>query len=209
MQSTRPLVRPLVRLLVGLFCLGSANLAMAQPSAKQQLAEENKQIAARYNADRKLCAEESESAARLQCLRDAKTERDKAMKIAKDKHKSGATAVADGKNACPDCGKVTAVSVKKQKGEAGAVGLIAGGVAGALLGNQVGSGSGKDAATIAGAAGGAIIGNQIEKKVNTVQVWEVVVRFGNGNNSTFTFKQDPGFAVGDVVAPSGTSIVKR
>lgn len=201
--------RLLVSQFISLFLLGVASLAMAQPTSKQQFAEESKQIATRYAADKKLCSEEADSASRLQCLRDAKTERDKAVQIAKDKYKASTTAHADSKGTCQDCGKVTAVNVKEQKGESGAVGMIAGGVAGALLGNQVGAGRGKDVATIAGAAGGAYVGNQIEKKVNSVKVWEVVVHFNDGTHSTFTFKQNPGFAVGDVVAHSGNSIVKH
>jgi outer membrane lipoprotein SlyB len=197
------------RLFISLLLLGSTSLAMAQPTPKQQYAEDSKQIATRYTADKKLCSEESDSAARLQCLRDAKTEHDKAVQIAKDKYKAAGATHADTHAICHDCGKVTAVHIKEQKGDSGAVGLIAGGVAGALLGHQVGGGRGKDVATIAGAAGGAYVGNQIEKKVNTTKVWEVVVHNDNGTNSTFTFKQDPGFAVGDVVAHSGDSIVKH
>ena len=41
---------------------------------------------------------------------------------------------------CPDCGQVTAVTVADKPGDSNAVGLIAGGVAGAVLGHQVGGG---------------------------------------------------------------------
>ena len=179
-------------------------------SAKQQYAEDAKRISARYTEDKKLCSEESESAARMQCLRDAKTERDKAMKMAKDtlKTASAKPVVARPAN-CPECGKVMAINVKEKAGESGAVGIIAGGLTGALIGNQVGKGHGNEVATVAGAAGGALLGNHIEKKVKTSKFWEVVVQHNNGHTATYSFPLEPGFAVGDVVAPSGDSIVKR
>ncbi|MDD2735887.1 MAG: glycine zipper 2TM domain-containing protein [Desulfuromonadaceae bacterium] len=42
------------------------------------------------------------------------------------------------------------------------VGTVLGGVAGALLGHQIGGGTGKTVATIAGGAGGAYAGNQVQ-----------------------------------------------
>lgn len=41
-------------------------------------------------------------------------------------------------------------------------GTVIGGVAGALLGNQIGGGTGKTVATIAGGAGGAYAGNRVQ-----------------------------------------------
>jgi outer membrane lipoprotein SlyB len=203
----------MIRVLPGLLLCAFATLAgSAQAntaSAKQQYAEESKRIAARYTEDKKVCADAADSASRMQCLRDAKTEHDKAVKLAKDNLKNAGGSHADAHAICHDCGKVTAVQIKEVAGEGGALGLIAGGVAGALLGNQVGKGHGREAATIAGAAGGAWAGNKIEQKANTTKVWEVTVQHDNGSSATFSFKQDPGFAVGDVVEHSGESIVKR
>lgn len=42
-------------------------------------------------------------------------------------------------------------------------GTVIGGLAGGLLGNQVGGGTGRDIATVAGAAAGGYAGNQIQK----------------------------------------------
>ncbi|MEN6586121.1 MAG: glycine zipper 2TM domain-containing protein, partial [Sulfuricella sp.] len=106
-------------------------------------------------------------------------------------------------------GKVLSVRVVEKQGEGGPVGIIAGGVAGALLGHQVGSGTGKDIATIAGAAGGAYAGHKIEQKVKTTNVWEVAVRFENGEEKTFSFDKDPGFTTGSAVKASNGSIVHR
>lgn len=45
-------------------------------------------------------------------------------------------------------------------------GAVIGGIAGAILGNQVGGGSGKNVATAAGAIGGAIVGDRIDNDGN-------------------------------------------
>lgn len=151
---------------------------------------------ARYEADKKLCAEESTSSARMQCLRDAKAEYDRAV----------GTSQA---SACKTCGTVIGVHETEKKGEGGAVGMIAGGVAGALLGNQIGAGNGRTVATVAGAAGGAYAGKKVEEHVRTTKIWAVKVRMDGGEEKTFSFEKDPGFRNGDPVKLSGSSIVRR
>ena len=103
---------------------------------------------------------------------------------------------------CNECGKVTAIHVGEKKGKGGPIGLIAGGVAGAVLGHQVGGGSGKDIATIAGAAGGAYAGHKIEEKMTSSQTWSVSVRFENGEERSYAYDNDPKFVVGDKVKVS-------
>ena len=105
----------------------------------------------RYNADLKLCADEPSSAARLQCRRDAKTEMDASNAALKHVAKPASPVVA-----CPDCGRVSAVSITEKEGEGSALGMIGGGVVGGLIGNQMGGGIGKDIATVAGAVGDAV-----------------------------------------------------
>ncbi|HQR02685.1 MAG: glycine zipper 2TM domain-containing protein [Proteobacteria bacterium] len=167
-----------------------------------------REAADRYAADRKLCADESSSTARMQCLRDARTEYQKALAAAKAAPAAQAAA-AQPAPACADCGKVLGVKVTEKEGEGSALGMVAGGVAGALLGNQVGQGTGRDLATIAGAAGGAYAGHKIEQKAKSTKVWEVSVRFDNGSEKTFSFDHDPGFGTGDAVRLSGSSVVRR
>jgi outer membrane lipoprotein SlyB len=182
--------------------------AVTAPTAKTQLVADNKAALARYEDDKKLCNDETHSNGRLQCRRDAKSAYDKALAEAKAKmtaaSKSNVAAAA-----CTDCGKVVAVSVIEKEGEGGAVGMIAGGVGGALLGNQVGGGIGKDLATIAGAAGGAYAGKMIEGKIRTQKVWSVSVRYPKGENNSFEFDKDPGFVVGDSVKNAGKSITRQ
>lgn len=186
-------------------------------SAKAQYTADSKAAKTRYDSDLKLCADEPSSSARLQCRRDAKTEYDKTLTEAKARMSVAAPAAAPAavtspapvsQPICPDCGKVVSVSVTEKQGEGSALGVIGGGVAGALLGQQVGQGAGKDLATIAGAVGGAYAGKKIEEKVRTHKVWSVNVQYGDGSRRSFEFNQDPGLIVGDKVRNSGDSIVR-
>ena len=188
--------------------------AQVQPVApKAQFAADSKAAAARYEDDKRLCNDETTSAARLQCRRDAKAEYDAALAAAKARLAAAppapAAAALPVQAACEDCGQVAAVVVKEEAGKGGPTGLIAGGVGGALLGRQIGGGSGKDIATIAGAVGGAYAGKKIEEKMTAHQVWTVTVKYPNGTSSSFAFDKDPGFKVGDPVRNSGNSVVRR
>ena len=167
-----------------------------------------KEVDATYAADKKLCAEEADSGARMQCLRDAKEQHSKGLAAAKAQAPETGKASAS-EAACPDCGKVLGVQVVEKKGEGGALGLIAGGVVGGLLGNQVGGGRGNTLATIAGAAGGAYAGKKVEENVTATNVWQVSVRFDDGEEATYAFEQDPRFAAGDRVRKSGNTVVRR
>lgn len=184
----------------------SVTLAHAAPdaAAKAKYQAAAKAANVEYSADKKLCAElGGSSAERLQCLKDAKSKYTAAVKAAKDEMTAGPAKPS------PDQGKVTAVNVSEKEGENGIVGVLAGGVAGAALGHQVGGGTGKDLATIAGAVGGAYAGNKIEKNIKKTKVWTVSVKFGDGSQQDFTFGADPGLAVGDGVKRSGDSIARK
>ena len=173
-------------------------LAGAQSPAVYAADDAAKAAAARYQSDKKLCADESTSGARMQCLRDAKAEYEKAVGAART-----------GAAPCKECGTVLHVAVEEKKGESSPLGLIAGGVAGALLGNQLGNGTGRTVATVAGAAGGAYAGKTVEEHVRTTKVWAVKVRLDDGAERSFQFDKDPGFKDGDLVRLSGDSIVRR
>ena len=201
----------LIACALALAALTPVTWAQAPLTPKAQLAADNKAALTRYNQDKSLCNDESTSTGRLQCRRDAKTEYDKSLAAAKARA-GVATSSARGSSSapvCADCGKVVAVSVTEKAGESTALGMIAGGVGGALLGNQVGGGIGKDLATIAGAAGGAYAGKKIEEKIKTHKVWTVSVQYENGSRNNFEFNQDPGYAVGDAVQNTGNTITRR
>ncbi|MDD5332481.1 MAG: glycine zipper 2TM domain-containing protein [Rhodoferax sp.] len=208
------MAKPFLILAGGLLLSGLAFTAVAQTplTPKAQYAADSNKAQTRYTEDKKLCNDESSSNARLQCRRDAKAEYDKALASAKAQLAAAAPASSPaqaGKAACPDCGKVSAVRVTEKEGEGSAVGVIAGGVTGALLGRQVGGGLGKDLATVAGAAGGAYAGKKIEGKIKTHKVWTVSVQYADGHARSFNFDQDPGLKAGDPVKNSGHTIVRE
>ena len=75
-----------------------------------------------------------------------------------------------------------------------------GAVLGAVIGNQVGSGTGRAVATGAGAVGGGVIGNQIEKhNQNQSDIFRVGVRLDNGRIETFEYQRIDDLRLGDRV----------
>jgi outer membrane lipoprotein SlyB len=192
--------------------LTTTALAAPTVAAKAQFAAESKKLAATYEADKKLCNDETSSKARLQCRRDAKAEFDKSVASARLQMTAptpAAAAAVPAKAACADCGKVIAISSAEKPGDSGPLGVIAGGAAGALLGRQIGGGTGKDLATIAGAVGGAYAGKKIEGMVKAQTVWTVSVQYADGHKANFEFQQDPGLKVGDGVKNAGASIARE
>ena len=59
------------------------------------------------------------------------------------------------------------------------LGLIVGGLAGGVIGHQIGGGRGNDVATVAGALGGALVGNSIEK-ARQEDRYRITVRLDDG-----------------------------
>jgi outer membrane lipoprotein SlyB len=191
---------------LALFMLLAGSQVFPMAYAADDAASRN--AAARYESDKKLCAEESTSGSRMQCLRDARAEYDKALAGAEKSSSTGTVSSPVGA-ACADCGKVLAVTVTEKRGEGSAAGMIGGGVVGALLGNQIGKGGTRDLATLAGAAGGAYAGHKIEEAAKSSKSWAVRVRLDSGEERSFAFDHDPAFVAGDLVKMSGGSLVRR
>lgn len=84
-------------------------------------------------------------------------------------------------------------------------GTVIGGVVGAVLGNQVGGGSGRTAATVLGAVGGAVVGNQIAKNRDgsynspTGAVYRISVQTDNGQWRSYEVAGTGELRVGDRV----------
>lgn len=99
---------------------------------------------------------------------------------------------------CSSCGNIESIRRVSVGKEASGAGAVIGGVAGGLLGNQIGSGSGRTVATIAGVAGGAYAGHQVEKSQRT-QAYEISVRMDDGSLRKITQSQAPEWQTGDRV----------
>ena len=107
---------------------------------------------------------------------------------------------------CAVCGSVESVTAVERSGKPDGVGIgtVAGGVLGAVLGNQVGHGNGRTVATILGAVGGGYAGNAIEGRVRKVTVYEVAVRMENGSRRVVEVAQPP--SVGSRVTVNGSTL---
>jgi outer membrane lipoprotein SlyB len=89
-------------------------------------------------------------------------------------------------------GVVESVLELKQPAEkSNGVGPIAGGIAGAVLGNQFGKGMTRNVITVVGAAGGALAGTAIEKNVRATKHWAITVRLDDGSYSTINSDVEP------------------
>jgi outer membrane lipoprotein SlyB len=84
----------------------------------------------------------------------------------------------------------------------GILGAVVGGVAGAVLGNQIGSGSGRTAATVLGGVAGAAVGNQIARNqqgVTTQAGYRITMQADNGTMRTYEVPATGDLRVGDRV----------
>jgi outer membrane lipoprotein SlyB len=96
---------------------------------------------------------------------------------------------------------VQAVREVKEPGQHTALGPIAGGIAGAVLGDQIGKGKGdtRKVLTVLGAAGGAFAGRAIEKQARATSHWEVDVRRDDGAFETVRSEVAPPWQPGERV----------
>ena len=86
-------------------------------------------------------------------------------------------------------GVVDRIEIIKKGDSNNVVGTILGGIAGGLIGHQIGGGSGQTAATIIGGVGGAVAGGQVQQRTRGAnESFRVTVRFENG--ATQTLRQD-------------------
>ena len=102
-------------------------------------------------------------------------------------------------------GYVEAVDVVQgeQQRSGPGIGAIGGAIAGGVLGNQVGHGTGRAAATVGGAVAGGVIGHQVEQRVKGSQGsanhYRFRVRMDDGSYQTFTQERHDNIRVGDRV----------
>jgi outer membrane lipoprotein SlyB len=110
---------------------------------------------------------------------------------------------------CADCGKVESVTTVERPANTTGVGAVAGGLTGALLGNQIGRGDGRTVMTLAGGAGGAYLGNKIEQNTRRTTAYKIVVRMENGSQRTIYQNESPNVVIGGPVQIVGNSVVAR
>ncbi|MFO1269430.1 MAG: glycine zipper 2TM domain-containing protein [Rubrivivax sp.] len=103
---------------------------------------------------------------------------------------------------------ITDIREVKTDGKGG-VGIVAGGLAGIVVGNQIGKGNGKTLAKVAGAAGGAYLGNKIEQKARATRTWEVSVKLDDGSSTVVTLDHAPVLGVGASVRIADGDVIAR
>ena len=83
------------------------------------------------------------------------------------------------------------------------IGAIGGAIAGGVLGNQIGGGTGRAAATVGGAVAGGVIGHQVEQHMKggnqANAAYRFRVRMDDGSYQTFTQERHDNIRVGDRV----------
>jgi len=100
---------------------------------------------------------------------------------------------------CTECGVIDVIDVIEKKGDGTGMGAVGGAVVGGLIGKQIGKGRGNTAATVVGVLGGAVAGHEVEKRVKSVNEYQVTVRMEDGTNRRFTFDSAPSYVVGEKV----------
>jgi len=106
-------------------------------------------------------------------------------------------AIAEGQT---DYGTVTAIEIyRASDNQPINAGTVIGGIAGGVIGHQIGSGGGKTAATVLGTIGGAVVGNQIEKNKAQASRYRITVKLDSGSSLIAEETKDPNLRVGDRV----------
>ena len=101
---------------------------------------------------------------------------------------------------CGNCGTVVGVEQVRHKDKHLGAGTAIGAIAGGVLGNQIGKGDGKTAATVGGAVAGGAIGHQVEKNNRDGErAWRFSVDMDNGRQVTVTQGDNPDIQSGDRV----------
>ena len=108
---------------------------------------------------------------------------------------------------CRECGVVVAINAVKVQGKTNGVGAVAGGVGGALVGNQIAGGHDRTLGGVAGAIGGGLLGNAIEKHERATTVFDVNVRMDDG--SLRTVRESTAPAVGEKVCVESDGLHDR
>ncbi|MGB8433140.1 MAG: glycine zipper 2TM domain-containing protein [Burkholderiales bacterium] len=79
------------------------------------------------------------------------------------------------------------------------VGAVGGALIGGFLGNQIGSGTGKQVATVAGALAGGYIGSKIASQSDRETVYEITFRYDDGTVDKRTLRANPDLRIGQRV----------
>ncbi|MEP7058960.1 MAG: glycine zipper 2TM domain-containing protein [Caldimonas sp.] len=109
---------------------------------------------------------------------------------------------------CADCAVVESVRIVEVAGPPGVLGVLSGGLLGAILGNQIGHGDLRGFARIVGAVGGALAGREIERSGSRRSRYDVVLRLPNGAAQIRSYDTTPPYRVGERVRIGGVTLAR-
>jgi outer membrane lipoprotein SlyB len=111
---------------------------------------------------------------------------------------------------CDQCGVVSDIEEVYTQRDSSPLGAGIGAVAGGLLGNTIGKGDGRSAATVGGAVVGGVVGNQVGKRNGADEAaFRVRIRLDDGRVATVTQREDPQLRRGDYVIIQGDHVYRR
>jgi len=96
-------------------------------------------------------------------------------------------------------GVIESVREVEQPHDKTIAGPVIGGIAGAVLGHQIGDGRTRTVATAVGAGAGILAGRAVEKRVRTDKTWETTVRLEDGSTQSFKSEAQPAWHAGERV----------
>ena len=101
---------------------------------------------------------------------------------------------------CVDCARVESIRAVEAKGGAPAqIGAIAGGLAGALFGEQIGRAHQRHVTAVLGAIGGALIGHEVQRQAEGRPRYEATLRLADGTQRVQRYDGPPPFRVGETI----------
>ncbi|MBL8244116.1 MAG: glycine zipper 2TM domain-containing protein [Rhodanobacteraceae bacterium] len=103
------------------------------------------------------------------------------------------------RSACNNCGTIERIERVYGERETTGGGAVLGAIIGGALGNQVGKGDGRKAATVAGAVIGGVIGNEAEKDQRSRPRFEIFVQMDDGRRLVVEQPTLDGLREGDYV----------
>ena len=107
-------------------------------------------------------------------------------------------------------GNVTNIETYATSSRTSGGGALLGAIVGGALGNQVGKGDGRKAATVVGAVAGGVAGNQIEKRnKRDDEFYRVSIRFDNGSSAQYDYNDINDLRVGDRVKIQNGQIYRQ
>lgn len=110
------------------------------------------------------------------------------------------------RSACNNCGTIERIERVYGERETTGGGAVLGAIIGGALGNQVGKGDGRKAATVAGAVIGGAIGNAAEKDQRSRPRYEIFVQLDDGRRLVVEQPTLDGLREGDYVQIVGNRV---